>query len=71
MKLLLWQTRTAVRLVYLSIIFSKDPNYLALCSLIFAKIKPHNKTCTLEIACFIWIKSIRPIFLFHFFKIII
>lgn len=75
MKLLLWQTRTAVRLVWLIISFSKDPNYLALCLLfyrrkgwrIFAKIKPHNKTYTLEIACFIWIKSIRPIFLFHFF----
>ena len=75
MKLLLWQTRTAVRLVWLSISFSKDPNYLALCLLfyrrkgwrIFTKIKPHNKTYTLEIACFIWIKIIRPIFLFHFF----
>ena len=72
MKLLLWQTRTAVRLVWLSISFSKDPNYLALCLLfyrrngwrIFVKIKPHNKTYTLWIACFIRIESIRPIYLF-------
>ena len=70
MKLLLWQTRTAVRLVWLIISFSKDPNYLALCLLIFAKIKPHNKTYTLEIACFMWIKSIQPIFYSIFFIII-
>ena len=74
-KLLLWQTCTAVRLVWLSISFSKVPNYLALCLLfyrrngwrIFVKIKPHNKTYTLWIACFIWIESIRPIFLFYLF----
>ena len=78
MKLLLWQTRTAVRLVWLSISFSKDPSYLGLCLLfykrngwrIFVKIKPHNKTNTLQIACFIWIGSIRPVFLFIFFIII-
>ena len=52
MKLLLWQTRTTVSLVWLSISFSKVHNYLALCLLfyrsngwrIFTKTKPHNNT---------------------------